>query len=85
MCLRPGANNGGNRFLLITLKGKAASRKFHIVQGFGGIIHGIGGPRIMPLKDPEARKKYQREYRLAHLEEYKQRDREYRENNPEKI
>jgi hypothetical protein len=39
----------------------------------------------MPLKDPEARRKYQREYRLAHLEQYNKRDREYRETHAEQI
>jgi len=37
----------------------------------------------MPLKDPEARKRYNREYRLAHLEQYKERDRKYRETHAE--
>jgi len=39
----------------------------------------------MALKDPEARKKYQREYRLAHLAEYTQRDREYRQNHADEV
>lgn len=39
----------------------------------------------MPLKNKEARAKYQREYRLSHLEEYKERERQYRQDNPEKL
>ena len=39
----------------------------------------------MPLKDPEARKRYNREHRLKNLAEYTKRDREYRESHKEEI
>ncbi len=39
----------------------------------------------MPLKDPEARKQYNKEYRLKHLAEYTERDREYRESHKDEI
>lgn len=62
-------------FLLMKLLAKRTSRTRHI----------LWYDTSMPLKDPEARKKYNREHRLKNLEKYKQRDREYRENNAEKI
>ncbi len=39
----------------------------------------------MPLKDAEARKKYNREYRQKHLAEYTQRDREYRQSHRDEV
>jgi hypothetical protein len=39
----------------------------------------------MPLKDPEARKKYNREHRLKNLAKYTEKDREYRESHRDEI
>jgi Bacillus phage endonuclease len=39
----------------------------------------------MPLKDPEARKQYMKEYRLKNLAQFTERDREYRESHKEQI
>ena len=39
---------------------------------------------MSPRKDPEERKKYQREYRLNNIEKYKERDKNYHLKNKEK-
>jgi hypothetical protein len=39
----------------------------------------------MPLKDPEARKQYMKEYREKNLARFLERDREYRETHKEEI
>jgi hypothetical protein len=39
----------------------------------------------MPLKDTEARRQYQKEYRLKNLAQFTERDREYRESHKEQI